>query len=234
MPYRLRNATADHRRVDKAPDDYNETLAENFKRLAAGRSFGLLRRQMADAGVPIGMGTLHRVAQGDMGTRGVTLEKVAQFFGVSADQMLQPELGAVTDGEFVDVARVSVALSAGRGSQPHLEETVGSLKFRASFLRSVGASPSSAKIVDVAGRSMEPTIPDGAVILVNAANREPRDRQVYALRVDGELFIKRLIRTGDSWVARSDNEDRDEYPDIKLDTTDAEVIGRAVWMGAKL
>ncbi|RYF35785.1 MAG: helix-turn-helix transcriptional regulator, partial [Comamonadaceae bacterium] len=89
--------------------------------------------------------------------------------------------------------------------------------------------------VDVIGHSMEPTIPDGAVILVNRANKEPRDRMVFALRVGDELFVKRLVNVKGEWLARSDNEDREQYPDLPLSSyQDVEILGRALWMGARL
>lgn len=140
-----------------------------------------------------------------------------------------------TDSEFVEVPKKTVALSAGKGREPHVEEEVSRLKFRADFLRSVGANRQSAAVVDVSGRSMEPTIPDGAVLLVNGSNREPRDRLIFALRIGNELFVKRLVAHNGGWLARSDNEDRQQYPDIDLsNSTDIEIIGRAVWMGARL
>jgi phage repressor protein C with HTH and peptisase S24 domain len=141
----------------------------------------------------------------------------------------------VSEPEFVDVPRTSIALSAGAGREPHFEVQQGSLKFRTDFLRAVGANRQSACIVDVVGHSMEPTIPDGAVVLISRSAREPRDRQIYALRIGTELFVKRLVLAHGNWFARSDNADRDEYPDVALTAVqDVEILGRAVWMGAKL
>jgi phage repressor protein C with HTH and peptisase S24 domain len=199
-----------------------------------GRSIGKLRDEMAEAGIQIGTGTLHRAVKGELGNRVESLEKIAQFFRVTADQLLQPDLGAQDDSTFADVPRKKVALSAGRGREAHVEDIVGTLKFRRDFLRSVGASPTHAAIVDVDGHSMEPTLPDGAVVMVNTNNRERADRRLYAIRVGDELFVKRLVRHGDQWIARSDNEDRELYPDIDLQREDVEIIGRAVWMGTRL
>ena len=45
--------------------------------------------------------------------------------------------------------------------------------------------------------------------------------------------VKRLIKSGDAWFARSDNADGN--PDFQInDGTPTTIIGRAVWMGAKL
>jgi transcriptional regulator with XRE-family HTH domain len=90
MPYRLRNASADYRTVDKAPST-NPVLAENMKRLMNGRSIEAVRALMAEAGFQIGTGTLHRALKGETGNRLESLEKIAQFFSVSIDQLLLPQ-----------------------------------------------------------------------------------------------------------------------------------------------
>lgn len=75
----------------------NSVLAENFRRLRNGRSLETIRDQMAAQGMPIGMGTLHRAALGQAGNRLASLEKIAAFFAVTVDQLLQPDLGADLD-----------------------------------------------------------------------------------------------------------------------------------------
>lgn len=136
-------------------------------------------------------------------------------------------------GDFVDVARVNVRLAAGGGSPPQLHEVIGHLKFARSFLRSCGVSVQGARVVDVKGSSMEPTIKDGAVLLVSTNNREPVDNQIFALvRPTEGLIVKRLVRQGGHWVARSDNRDHADF--LIDDGEPITIIGRAIWMGAKL
>lgn len=136
--------------------------------------------------------------------------------------------------DFVDVPRIDVRLAAGHGSVAEVEEVVGHLKFTRSFLRSCGLTAASAKVVDVKGHSMDPTIKDGAVLLVSTSNREPVDNQIYALvRPSEGLIVKRLRRINDHWVARSDNPDGNS--DIIIDDGEPiQIIGRAIWMGARL
>lgn len=135
--------------------------------------------------------------------------------------------------DFVDVPRVNVQLSAGSGRIEGVEEVVGHLKFSSGFLRSCGVSPGGAKVVDVHGASMEPTIKDGAVLLISTNNKEPVQNQIFALARSGEgLIVKRLVKTMEHWVARSDNRD---FQDFTIDNgEDVTIIGRAVWMGARL
>jgi len=135
--------------------------------------------------------------------------------------------------EFVDVKRVNAKLAAGHGALPEIEESVGSLKFTRNFLRSCGVAAASARVVEVVGQSMDPTIPDGAVLLVSTNNRDPINNAIFALSRPSEgLIVKRLVKVGESWLARSDNR---EFPDIPIgDGEPISIIGRAHWMGAKL
>lgn len=141
---------------------------------------------------------------------------------------------AVPESPFEEVKRINAALSAGHGSEPEIYEEVGTLSFRRDFLVGCGVSPQHAKVVDVKGTSMDPTIPHGAVLLINLANTEPRNNAVFALaRQHGGLVVKRLIQKDGHWFARSDNPDGN--PDFRIDDGEpVKVIGRAVWMGAKL
>lgn len=141
---------------------------------------------------------------------------------------------ASTDDEFADVRRLDVKVAAGHGSVHYLEEELGALKFRRDFLRSIGVSEANAVVVTVTGASMEPTIAHGAVLLVNRANREPRANAIYVFHLQGNgLVVKRVVKSGGQWLARSDNDDREAFPDFAFDEG-ATLIGRAVWMGAKL
>ena len=138
-----------------------------------------------------------------------------------------------SDEKFADVPRVAVKVSAGNGSEPEVEEVVGHLKFSRDFLRSCGVSPASAVVVDVSGFSMEPTIKNGAVLLVSTANRERVDNQIFALAHQHMgLLVKRLREINSRWVARSDNA---EFKDIAIGPGEpVTIIGRAIWMGARL
>lgn len=139
-----------------------------------------------------------------------------------------------SDEDFADIRLLDVKVSAGHGSVPHIEEELGILKFRRDFLRTVGVSEANAIVITVTGRSMEPTITDGAALLVNRANREPHAGAIYVFHAEGNgLVVKRVVRVGEQWMARSDNDDRSMYPDFAF-AEGATLIGRAVWMGVKL
>lgn len=60
-----------------------------MSRLRAGRSIGVLRSEMAKKGLKIGTETLHRAIKGEAGNRLESLEKIAEFFETTVDQLLQ-------------------------------------------------------------------------------------------------------------------------------------------------
>lgn len=148
------------------------------------------------------------------------------------------EIAAVSteQPDFMNVKRLDVRLSAGTGAVEELYEEVGGLQFRRDFLVSCGINnPENANVVGVKGTSMEPTIMDGAVLLVNRVNREPRTGKIFALaKANDGLVVKRLVKLKNgSWVARSDNPDGN--PDFPInDGEPVSVLGAACWMGVKL
>lgn len=157
---------------------------------------------------------------------------------------LSAEIEALTEGqtkpdddEFAQVRRVDVKVSAGRGALVLEEPNRSALTFRRSFLQEIGVNPTNAVIMSVKGHSMDPTLTDGAVILVNTAAKNVINGKIYAFRQDGALFVKRMSRTlGGGYLASSDNIDREQFPEIFIEAYDQdfEIIGRALWMGAKL
>jgi transcriptional regulator with XRE-family HTH domain len=70
----------------------NPDLAANMKRLLAGRGIGLMRKLMGEAGVHVGQGMLHNALHGKTGNVR-SLEKIARYFNVTVEQLLQPGLG---------------------------------------------------------------------------------------------------------------------------------------------
>lgn len=135
--------------------------------------------------------------------------------------------------DFVQVSQLSVGVDSDVGSA--LVAELGALQFRRDFLRSVGVSAVNAALVHVAGTSMEPTIRDGAVLLLNRADRTPRAGCIYAFAWEGRMLVRRFQRLSDAWHAVSDNADKGEHPDIVVaGKAEGVVQGRAVWLGVKL
>lgn len=96
VPYRLRNASGQDKYVEKDETPISQPLADNMRKLRGERSIGVLRQEMLDRKIHVGTSTLHRADKGELGIRVESLEKIGQFFDVTAAQLLQPDLGAGT------------------------------------------------------------------------------------------------------------------------------------------
>ncbi len=126
----------------------------------------------------------------------------------------------------VEVVEFSAA--AGGGAEAAEERTVGALAFRRDWLESQGLDPTRCVVIGVRGASMEPTLPDGARILVNRNGRRRRAGRLYVLRTGDGLIVKRAARDRRGWLLLSDNPSPDYAPARWPD--DAETIGEVRWM----
>ncbi|MEO5365622.1 MAG: helix-turn-helix transcriptional regulator [Magnetococcus sp. WYHC-3] len=86
----------------------------------------------------------------------------------------------------------------------------------------------------VDGQSMEPTLNDGDMVLVNLADKAVRDNRIYVVRVDHSLFIKRLFRIPGGIRVKSDNPVAEAF-ELSLSRPELwDICGRVVWVGREL
>lgn len=148
--------------------------------------------------------------------------------------------GHVPDAtEYALVPQYTAHGAAGNGQLNDHVEVKGGLVFKRAWLSRMSLKERNLHVIYVQGHSMEPTVCDGDVVLLDESQTQPRDGRIFALRKpDGELIIKRLIQslTG-GWIIRSDNEDKRAYPDQPVSDSDIEqlsIVGRVVWHGGAL
>ena len=144
---------------------------------------------------------------------------LADFLGID-----EARLGAPPREQGVAIPRLDVQVAAGAGRLATGERALRPMLIAAAALRALGMRAADASIVAVAGDSMAPALLDGDEVLVDRADRVGERGQVYVVRVDDALAIKRLVRDGDAWELRSDNP---AYPPRRVATGDLQVIGRA-------
>ena len=143
-------------------------------------------------------------------------------------------LDSVVDDEFVKVRKLDVRLAAGHGAEVFEGEEETTIAFRRDFIYKSGVNAYAAVAVYVAGESMLPTIPDGAIVLIDRSNTIIYNGKIYGLRYDGRLYIKRLLRENGKLLARSDNQVGNPDLDLEKRKVDFEVLGRAFWCGFTL
>lgn len=121
--------------------------------------------------------------------------------------------------DFKAIKRVKFKLSAGISGYEieYLNGHRAPIFFRRDWLEARHLDADSLFAVEVSGASMETSLFEGDVVVVNAADTAPRDGYVFAANYEGELVVKRLIRNGGEWFLSSDNQDKRRYPDKLCD-----------------
>lgn len=143
---------------------------------------------------------------------------------------------SATGGEFVHIPRYDVEASAGGGVVVESEQVVDYLSFRAEWVRnSLGVSVRDLALISVIGDSMEPTLSEGDVVLLDMTTKGVMDGSIYALQLNGGLLVKRIQRKlNGSIVVKPDNP-RYDTEIISEDSADLlKIIGRVVWVGRRL
>ncbi len=151
---------------------------------------------------------------------------------------VRPEAVAALGGmqEFVLVPHYDIEASAGAGREPQREEAIGTIAFRRDWLRRRGVDPRDANVIRVIGDSMEPELPDGALVLVDTAQERLGADGIYVLMLEGDLVTKRLQRdlaTG-GVIVHSANP---VYHDQQLTAERAaglNIIGRVIWAAKEI
>lgn len=138
--------------------------------------------------------------------------------------------------EFVFIPRFNVKAAAGHGSALADGKPPLAMAFRRywvdNFLR---VNPRDLAVISVKGDSMEGVLNDRDTILVNQADNRP-GAGLYVLRMDGELFVKRLQRLpeGRIEVSSANEAYRPFTIDMAAPPSDFEIIGRVVWVGRQI
>ena len=81
----------------------------------------------------------------------------------------------------------------------------------------------------VNGRSMEPKMHDGDLVIVNTDSATPKDGVVFAMNYEGEMVIKRMRRDAGQWFITSDNHDKNRYGD-KVCAEACFLLGEVVYL----
>lgn len=135
--------------------------------------------------------------------------------GPLSDPLTTPE---APDAAFFAIPLHDAELAAGGGAVNDGEPVVGSIAFSRDWLRSIGVTPSAARLARTRGPSMEPTIFDQDWLLVDTASQtlpeRPRPKgdgrpcPIFSLLDEGEARVKRVERLdGKHVVLLSDNPD---------------------------
>ena len=153
----------------------------------------------------------------------------------SVDRPATPAEIALPAG-YVRIPRFSIAASAGHGALATTEhpQVVEYVAYAEDFLRAhLRRRPEDLGLIETRGDSMEPTIPDGAVLTLDVSERQTLENgRLYVVAVGDALVVKRVELRMTAIVLHSDNP---RYPPEIIDRADAEqlhVIGQVLLVSA--
>lgn len=132
------------------------------------------------------------------------------------------------------IPQLSVSTSAGGGQTIGDEFEIGRFAFRRAWIESKGLVASQLRVITARGRSMEPTVRDHDILLVDTAEQHKLAEGIYVIDYGGESKCKRLMPlVGGGLKIFSDNP---EYPaeDVKPGAIDqVRLVGRVIWVGGE-
>lgn len=143
-------------------------------------------------------------------------------------------LPAVTEAGVVVVPVYDIAASAGPGTYVDYEMQIAQLSLPRDYLKSLTSTgPDQLAIIRVKGDSMEPTLRDGDIVLVDRAKTSYGFDGLFVIQIDGTLHVKRLARSGRNGVV-SVLSDNPLYPSVEYARSDVEIIGKVRWRGGPM
>lgn len=221
--------------VTKPIDDDLQLLVERLK--AAVKAAGGNKEVARKSGVPLS--TLNSYLAAEADPKITKLARIAEVCGTSIDHLMsgsptqhRPEIWT---REFSFVPRYDVRVSAGPGAIVPFEDIDGTrqfVAFRTEWLRRIGVNPKTAEVLVAVGDSMEPTIRDGDLLLIDRSIDRMVDNGIYVLVIAGMVLLKRLqTRRDGSAVLKSDNARYDDEVVPAHEVPDLRIEGRVRWFG---
>lgn len=164
--------------------------------------------------------------------------KMTRSVGVSMDWLatgVHSNGGPSPSSLFTFVRRFDVELSAGGGTITG-EREMQAMAFRTDWLTShIGAGAENLSVVQARGDSMEPTIQNRSLVLVDHSIHSIQHDGIYAFRMDDALFIKRVqTQMTGGVLLLSDNP---AYPPQTVDNLELAqfaILGQVRWVGNAL
>lgn len=215
------------------------------------------------AGTDVPLSTLARWVRAESEPSAFKLAAIARFCGVTVEELVYglaafPKLEAglivtaqnrqtnvaaarqsdsdVEGGDdVVFIPLLDVVASAGPGIENPFPDAIDHLPFPKRWLDELGVPESFARLLELGGDSMEPTIRDRSICLLDTRFHTPRVEGIYAL-IDGkDVRIKRIGRGWEGKVVLiSDNERYDSETLAGPDAEALRIAGKIVWAGGKL
>lgn len=159
------------------------------------------------------------------------IEALEKHFSVT----LQEQKIVVVEDDCINIpVKGEVVASMGFGVTIYNERETASYSISKKLVDDLGISRNQTEMIFAHGDSMLPTIEGGDSLLVDHTRTEIYDGKIYCVRIEGQLYAKRLQKIPPNIVrVVSDN---DKYRSFEIDLSketafDFKVIGEVRWWG---
>lgn len=191
---------------------------------------GMSQRELADR-INMSHVAISKLASGKTETSRKIMD-IAEVLGCSVEWLLNGTPESARSRDNVLIPLLSATLSAGPGAYSETDDVIDWIPICKEWLLDNNLQKDSIKAVTVVGDSMLSRLHDGDTILIDTSSTQPVSGKIYAISVDNELKVKRLIkRIGGAWVISSDNKADPAYQDETISAHNFEqlrIIGRAI------
>lgn len=158
-------------------------------------------------------------------------KKIADAEGVSIDWLAGSDNNP-NSADLVLIPRLDVSASAGDGALTiaYEDEASDLIAVAATWLGRRGLIARNLRTITARGDSMEPTIRNGDLLLVDHSIDRIVDEGIYVVSFDNLVLVKRLL-LGDARGALVLKSDNPSYVPQVRNAGDVRVIGRVCWYG---
>ncbi|MGV1769354.1 XRE family transcriptional regulator [Agrobacterium vitis] len=205
---------------------------------------GMDRREFAES-IGVNDGTLGNYERGDRSPDWsflATLQREKHvnlnwLFTGQGDVFLQGgnnEQSLATERDFVLMPQYDVCASAGTGLLPVNQMPTSETAFERKFLRDLGGAPDHCFLMWSTGDSMLPTIPDDALLIVDASQTTVDHGRIYVFSVGNAVLVKRANWRMDGRLELISDNSAGKYPVETFDANrveDLTVVGRVIFVG---
>lgn len=175
---------------------------------------------------------MSKVLKGKRRVQPEEIPKVLEFFDEARPERSDP--GEEAPNKAL-VPVYDVAASAGHGAVADYEPQTHSLAFPPDYLkRLTSSSPKNLAIISVKGESMEPTLLDDDIVLLDSSKTNLSYDGLFVIRFDDALHVKRVGRSAKSGHITIISDNRDLYPPIEASADDVKAVGKVLWYGRKV
>ncbi|NQZ05572.1 MAG: helix-turn-helix transcriptional regulator [Algicola sp.] len=185
---------------------------------------------------------IYKICRGSSRPSMVYLQSLYDEFKVDLNWLLTGEessgqqTGSLPNKDLVYAPLFDVQASAGGGAPVLSEDISNNFAFNKQWLSSqLRVSSDNIAFVTVSGDSMEPTLDDGDLILVDMSQQQVNHEGIFLLQTDNGLFTKRLKQTRDGGLqVISDNPEHSNWLISATADEQNRVVGKVVWCGRTL